>query len=163
MFRKRAQAFCFLEADRYDVFSRASHWTVRHRQTDRLPPPPPLSDIFLVMMKCETSRVTEKQNTGRTRVENRKEGKPWRASCGEFIWQLVEVPNTQPDFSGAASYNPNSAPSLKVSNGRTCTLMRVWGCQGSGSALPFLSDKRWQVQVALRLHREHPGLLWPVW
>jgi len=60
------------------------------------------------MMKYETHRVTGKQNMGRTRVGNRKEGKSWRASCGEFIWQSVAVPKTWPDFSGAASYDPRS-------------------------------------------------------
>lgn len=39
----------------------------------------------------------------------------------------------QPDFSGSASYRPNFAPCLKVSNGKTSSLERltlpgVWNC-----------------------------------
>lgn len=37
-------------------------------------------DVFLVVVRSETNRVTGKPNMGRTRVENRKEGKPWRAN-----------------------------------------------------------------------------------
>lgn len=37
-------------------------------------------DVFLVLVKSETNRVTGKPNMGRTRVENRKERKPWRAN-----------------------------------------------------------------------------------
>lgn len=54
-------------------------------------------------MKYETNRVTGKPNMRKTRVENRKEGKPWRANCREFIWQLVAVPKAQPGFSATAS------------------------------------------------------------
>ena len=82
-------------------------------------------------------------------MENRKEGKPWRASCGEFVWQLLAVPKAQPDFSGAASYDPNPVLSLEDSNGKTSALMWVLDCQGSGTTLPFLFIKRWQGQVAL--------------
>lgn len=54
-------------------------------------------------MKYETNRVTGKPNMRKTRVENRKEGKPWRANCREFIWQLVAVAKAQPGFSATAS------------------------------------------------------------
>lgn len=62
-------------------------------------------DVFLVLVKSETNRVTGKPNMGRTSVENGKEGKPWRANWREFIWQFVAVPRTQPDLSRAASYS----------------------------------------------------------
>lgn len=61
-------------------------------------------------MKYKTNRVTGKQNMGSVRVENTKDGEPWRANCREFIWQLVAVPKTQPDFSGAVSYSRRLLP-----------------------------------------------------
>lgn len=75
-------------------------------------------DVFLVLVKSETNRVTGKPNMGRTRVENRKEGKPWRANWREFIWQLVAVPRTQPDLSRAASYSRFSLPLWQLAMAR---------------------------------------------
>lgn len=117
-------------------------------------------DVFLVLVKSETNRVTGKPTMGRARVENRKEGKPWRANWREFIWQLVAVPRTQPDLSRADSYSRFLLPLWESSNGKTSTAKQVWSRQGSGVVLPFLLVRRWQVHRALHSDREHPQLLW---
>lgn len=102
-----AHVFCDLETDRYDVFSLEQATEHRISPPFQLPcllPSFPsffpsfsflpffLKNIFLVLIKYETNRVTGRQNIKRARVENRKEGKPWRAGYRELIWQLVAAP-----------------------------------------------------------------------
>lgn len=80
MFRKSdmesgAHAFCYLRADHYGMFS-----LEKATETHNFFFVSFSKDVFLVLVKSETNRVTGKPNMGRTRVENRKEGKPWRAN-----------------------------------------------------------------------------------
>lgn len=53
-----------------------------------------LKGILQVTLKPKI--VIGKLNSKRMREKNKKEGRPWKAGCIEFIWLLIPVPKTQP-------------------------------------------------------------------
>lgn len=65
-------AVCYLRADHYGMFSLEQATETR----DFFFVVSFSKDVFLVLVKSETNRVTGKSTMGRARVENRKEGKP---------------------------------------------------------------------------------------
>lgn len=114
-------------------------------------------DVFLVLVKSETNRVTGKPNTGGTRVETERKGSLGEQTEGNSFgswWRFLEHSQISAAQTPIVGFCSRSELAMARPPQRSrFEVARVWSCSA------FLLVQRWQVHIAFHSDREHPQFL----